>query len=200
MRVPSSVHTSRPWRIHELTHGFRLEDVWELPAGGPDDFGQLVQTFASLDPSQTSCTVRGLFAIRTKLGELFRWDRPSTGVGARVPTLRERLPADLRDGPRGPDGAALPFRTLYLTDDEWAAEAANQTVHGVVHLSRVSVPIVGFRDYLAIYVKPNGVLGNAYMAAIKPFRYLVVYPSILRQLERTWRSERRATNGQEVLA
>jgi hypothetical protein len=31
MRLPNSVHTSRPWRIHELTRDFRLEDVWELP-------------------------------------------------------------------------------------------------------------------------------------------------------------------------
>src|SRR5213596_345770 len=39
MRLPNTAHTSRPWRIHELTHDFRLEDVWALPGvGGPDDF------------------------------------------------------------------------------------------------------------------------------------------------------------------
>ena len=27
MRLPNSAHTSRPWRIHELTPDFRLEDV-----------------------------------------------------------------------------------------------------------------------------------------------------------------------------
>jgi hypothetical protein len=52
MRLPNSVHTSRPWRIHELTRDFRLEDVWELPGvGGPDDFPLLVQQIASGDPS-----------------------------------------------------------------------------------------------------------------------------------------------------
>jgi hypothetical protein len=32
-----------------------------------------------------------------------------------VASLRERLPADLRAAP-GPEFAALPFRSLYLTD------------------------------------------------------------------------------------
>jgi hypothetical protein len=47
-----------------------------------------------------------------------------------VPTLRDRLPADLRDAPYGPDFDALPFTSLYLVDDEWAAEIVNRTVHG----------------------------------------------------------------------
>jgi hypothetical protein len=37
-------------------------------------------------------------------------------------------------------------------------------------------------------VKPNGLLGAAYMAAIRPFRYLIVYPAFMRQVERTWRA------------
>ena len=65
MRLPKSAHTSRPWRIHELTCDFRLEDVWALPTqGGPDDLPRLVQRFASADPSQSaSRAVRTLFAI-----------------------------------------------------------------------------------------------------------------------------------------
>jgi hypothetical protein len=41
---------------------------------------------------------------------------------------------------------------------------------------------------MAVYVKPNGVFGTAYMAAIRPFRHLIVYPSMLREGGRTWRS------------
>src|SRR6266568_4317508 len=55
-------------------------------------------------------------------GELLGWDGPDAGPGSRVPTLRDRLPADLREAPSGPDFAALPFTSLYLTSDEWAAE------------------------------------------------------------------------------
>jgi Protein of unknown function (DUF2867) len=32
-------------------------------------------------------------------------------------------------------------------------------------------------------VKPNGLLGTAYMAAIGPFRHLIVYPPAMRELE-----------------
>ena len=41
---------------------------------------------------------------------------------------------------------------------------------------------------LAILVKPNGRLGRLYMLAIKPFRHLIVYPAMLRQIEREWRA------------
>ncbi|MDQ6852143.1 MAG: DUF2867 domain-containing protein [Actinomycetota bacterium] len=190
MRLPSSAHTSRPWRIHELTRDFRLEDVWALPAsGGPDDFPRVVQMIASRDPSQSSSrAVRALFAIRWKIGELLGWDRPDDGIGSRVPTLRDRLPADLRDVPSGPDFDALPFTSLYLLDDEWAAEIANRTMHGVMHIGWVPDDAGGFRAHMAVYVKPNGVFGNAYMAAIRPFRHLIVYPAMLREGARTWRS------------
>jgi hypothetical protein len=188
MRLPNTAHTSRPWRIHEIIRDFRLEDVWALPTpGGADDFPRLVHRMTSGEPSQgSSCAARVLWAIRWKLGELLGWDGPDTGLGARVPSLRDRLPADLRDGPRGPDFAALPFSPLYLLDDEWAAEIANRTVHGVMHLGWVPDGGGGYRGEMAVYVKPNGLLGAAYMAGIRPFRHLVVYPSLMRGIEREW--------------
>jgi hypothetical protein len=189
MRLPNTAHTSRPWRIHELTHDFRLEDVWELPTpGGPDDFPRLVQRMASFDPSRSSSgAVSTLFAIRWKLGELLGWDDPDAGLGSRVPTLRDRLPVDLRDAPR-PGFDPLPFTSLYLIDDEWAAEIANRTVHGVMHVGWVPDQTGGYRGQMAVLVKPNGLLGTAYMAAIKPFRYLVVYPPAIREIGRNWRA------------
>src|SRR4051812_43336819 len=121
MRIPDAEHTLRPWRIHAVAPDFGLEDVWELPvAGGPDDFGRLVQLVAGFDPARSSSTgARALFAIRWKLGETLGWDDPSSGVGSRVASLRERLPDDLRNAPIGPAFAALPFTPVYLTDDEW---------------------------------------------------------------------------------
>jgi hypothetical protein len=190
MRVPSSAHTSRPWRIHELAHDFRLEDVWALPGDfGPDDFRRLVQQFASFDPSQSaSFAVRALFVIRLKLGELLGWDDADAGLGSRVPTLRDRVPADLRDGPSGPESDTLPFSSLYLTEDEWAAEIANRTVHAIIHIGRIANETGGFCAQLAVYVKPNGLLGTGYMAAIRPFRYLIVYPAIMREMGRRSRA------------
>ncbi len=189
MRLPNTAHISRPWRIHELTRDFRLEDVWALPSpGGPDDFPRLVQVAASLDPSQSSSgAVRTLFAIRWKVGGLLGWDGPEDGLGSRVPTLRDRLPADLRDAPSGPDFDSLPFTPLYLLEDAWAAEIANRTMHGVMHLSWVPDETGGYRGQMAVLVKPNGLFGTAYMAAIAPFRHLIVYPPALREFGREWR-------------
>jgi Protein of unknown function (DUF2867) len=188
MRLPNTAHTSRPWRIHELTRDFRLEDVWELPGrGGPDDFPRLVQMIASLDPSQgSSRTARTLWAIRWRVGELLGWDGPEAGLGSRVPTLRDRLPTDLRDAPSGPDFDALPFNSLYLIGDEFAAEVANRTMHGVMHIGRVPDPTGGFRAQMAVLVKPNGLFGTAYMSAIRPFRHLIVYPPMMRDGAKAW--------------
>ena len=190
MRLPNTAHTSRPWRIHELTREFQLEDVWALPTpGGRDDFPRLVREATSLDPSRSSSqAVRTLFAIRWKLGELFDLDSPDAGLGSRVPMLRDRLPEDLRNGPSGPDFDALPFNSLYLLEDEFAAEIANRTVHGVIHLGWVPDGTGRYRGQMAIYVKRNGLLGTAYMAAIAPFRHLIVYPPMMREIGRAWQA------------
>jgi Protein of unknown function (DUF2867) len=190
MRLPDTAHTSRPWRIHELTRDFRLEDVWALPTpGGRDDFALLAQGIASSDPSRgSSRAARTLWAIRWKLGKLLGWDDPDAGLGSRVRTLRELLPADLQEAPSGPDFAALPFSSLYLLADEWAAEIANRTMHGVLHVGWVPDGSGGYRGQLAVLVKPNGLLGMSYMAAIRPFRHRIVYPLMLRQIERAWRA------------
>jgi hypothetical protein len=44
---------------------------------------------------------------------------------------------------------------------------------------------------MAVYVKPRGRFGRPYMAFIAPFRHWVVYPALLRQIERmtSWTSE-----------
>ncbi len=41
---------------------------------------------------------------------------------------------------------------------------------------------------MAVYVKPNGLLGTGYMAAIRPFRHLILYPPMTRQIGRDWRA------------
>jgi hypothetical protein len=134
-----------------------------------------------------------LFAIRWKVGEVLGWDEPASGIGSRTATLRDRLPADLRDGPTGPEVAeSLPFTSLYLTDYEWAAEIANRTMHGVMHIGWVPDGTGGYRGQMAVLVKRNGLFGHAYMAAILPFRHFIVYPRMLDAIGRRWRARERA--------
>jgi hypothetical protein len=146
-----------------------------------------VNAIAAGNPSRNSPrVVRALFALRWKLGELFGWDDAGDGIGSRVPTLRDRLPSDLRDHRSGPEFDALPFKPLYQLPDEWAGEIANRTMHGVMHLGWVPDAHGGYRGQMAVLVKPNGLAGNAYMTAIKPFRHALIYPQMLRQIGRQW--------------
>jgi hypothetical protein len=143
---------------------------------------------ASQDPSHSSSgAVRTLFAMRWKIGELLGWDGAESGLGSRVPTLRRRLPDELRET-AVPEFDALPFTSLYLLEDEFAAEIANRTMHGVMHIGRVADPGGGCRAQMAVLVKPNGLLGNAYMAAIRPFRHLIVYPALMREAGLEWKA------------
>jgi Protein of unknown function (DUF2867) len=187
MKLPDGEHFSRPWRIHDLTRDFRLEDVWALPVGGEaDDFPRLIEMVTSFDEARQRFSVVGLlFAIREALGQVLGWDDSAGDPGR--PSLRERLPADLRASPSTVT-PAMGFTPLYQTADEWAAELINKTVHGVIHLGWVPDDRGGYRGQMAILVKPNGVLGRAYMAAIAPFRYLIVYPRMLKGIGRKWLS------------
>jgi len=190
MKLPKAAHTSRPWRVHEIAGDFRVEDVWALPTpGSRDDFPRLVRWLATRDHSvrsSGSAAVRALWAVRLKAGQVLGWDSPAAGVGSRVATLRGRLPPDLRGAEAGPAFRVRTRAPLYLLDDEFAAEIANRTMHGVLHVGWVPDGAGGYRGQLAVLVKPNGLLGACYMAAIRPFRRLIVYPVTIREIERSW--------------
>jgi hypothetical protein len=110
--------------------------------------------------------------------------------------LRDRLSSDLA-GASDHGWRLAPFSTLYQLPDEWAAELVNRTMHGVIHIGWVQDGSGGYRGQLAVLVKPDGLLGAVYMAAIKPFRHLIVYPLALRQTEGAWRANgTRAAAGQ----
>lgn len=190
MRLPRTAHTGRPWRIHEFTADFRIEDVWSYrtPGAGPDDFPAMLAAmrahggFADQGPA-----VRTLFAVRWKLGALLGWDGPEGGLGKRVRSLRERLPRDLRETVDGSDTGGSPFAPVYELDDESVRELANKTVHTLMHLGWAPTGDGGHELRMAVLVKPNGRFGRLYMAFIAPFRHLIVYPALTRRWERAWR-------------
>jgi hypothetical protein len=57
----------------------------------------------------------------------------------------------------------------------------------VMHLGWVEQDDGSYRGQMAVLVKPRGRLGAAYMELIKPFRYALVYPALMRVVERAWR-------------
>lgn len=202
MRLPNAAHESHPWRIRHIAPDFTLEDVWALPVhGGAEDFQALLELMVSLDPATSeSLPTRVLWRVRDRLGEWFDLGRTSAPSGngrgddaGRLPvpgtsetTLADRLPDDLRNTAAYVDFGATPFEPLYRTDDEFAAELSNRTVHAVLHLAWVEKGEGRYQGQMAVYVKPRGPLGQGYMAFIKPFRYWVVYPALMAQIERRW--------------
>ena len=201
MRVPNEVHTSRPWRIREIAPDFEVEDVWELPAyGRAEDF----PAWSSWRPRRTRpprrcppacCGRRGTSSASGSASAGFpkRTTEPPATSRSRAPaetSLADRLPDDLRGTVADLDFGSVPFVPLYRTDREFAAEISNQTVHGVLHLAWVDLGQGRFQGQMAVYVKPRGRFGKAYMAFIKPFRYLIVYPALMRQIQRRWGARR----------
>ncbi len=202
IRLPNAAHESRPWRIREIAPDFTVEDVWALPVqGGAGDFQALIELMATSDPANAeSLPARLLWRLRDRLGKGLRLGRISTPLddegdegagklpipGTNETSLAGRLPDDLRGTAADLDFGSLPFAPLYRTDVEFAAEMSNRTVHGAMHLAWVDQGDGRYRGQMAVYVKPRGPFGKGYMALIKPFRYWVVYPALMRQIERTW--------------
>jgi hypothetical protein len=185
VKLPEAAHTAHPWRIHELTPDFRVEDVWSFraPGAGPGDFPAMLAALrATAGLHRQPLPVRLLFALRWRIGALLGWD-DADGTAA---SLRRRLPADLRQAPRGDDSPGLPLKAVYELGTESARELANRTGHSVMHLGWVPAAD-GHELRMAVLVKPGGRFGRLYMAAIAPFRHLIVYPALTRRWERAWR-------------
>ena len=190
MRLPDAEHTARRWRIHEITPDFEVEDVWAFrtPGGGPDDFPLMLATLRAAGVlDKNPWLVRFLFAVRWKLGALFGWDERQQGLAGRVESLCDRLPPDLRQDEAATAVPNTPFTMVYELHDECAIELANMTVHDSCHLDWVPTDDGEYELRMAALVKPNGLFGRLYIAAIKPFRYLIIYPALTRQWERAWR-------------
>jgi hypothetical protein len=195
MRVPNAVHQEHPWLISEIAVDLELLDAWALPVeGGRDDFPLFLDAIGSFDPLQDGpWPARFLFHVRLYLGRLLRLDDSTEErriPGSRETTLSSRVPAHLRatinDLPLSRTLIGAGARPLYAAEDEAALEISNGTVHGVLHLGWVEQEDGRFRGRLGIYVKPRGLLGRLYVASITPFRYLIVYPGMIRTIGRLW--------------
>lgn len=194
-RLPDSVHTDRPWLIHEIAPDFALEDVWRIamPGAGPGDFARALEVVrSSVDEGSLGPVARLLFAVRWRLGALLGWDETKGGLGDRVSPVADRVPGHLRPGADLLEDS--PFALVYQLEDEAAEEVASSTVHGILHLMWLPGD-EGHELRCAVLTQPNGVPGRAYMAAITPVRVLVVWPALVRTVERAWQAYRAPVRG-----
>lgn len=191
MRLPNVEHEAHPWVIARIAPDFNLIDAWRLPAEGDlDDFAVLLEIMAALDGAQAeSVATRVLFRARYRLGARLGWDNGARKLpvpGSTETSLSARRPDDLRGTAAGLDLSATNFTPLYRTHNEWAAELSNGTVHAVLHLAWVGQADGRYHGQMDVYVKPRGAFGATYMALIRPFRHLIVYPALIRQIGRAW--------------
>lgn len=197
LRLSPEAHRARKWRIDTIASDFELLDVWRTPmTGGPDQLADALATFEAMRPTRSagSWAARALFALREWLGRVFGWDREANRLPiprCEETSLRDRLPEHERAPLPPPSDSPLPFRPVYRDEREAFSELSNETVHALMHLSWVPDDAAGYRANMAVYVKHRGRLGRLYMGLIAPFRHLIVYPAMMRQLEAQWR-ERRA--------
>lgn len=176
-----------PLRVHKFLAGVPLHDAWmvELPRLRP---GITLHEFLQETNERIfrpSPAVRGLLSLRFLIGRLFKWDRPRMSTQVE-PTFADRLtdadrtqsltPAGVREGH---------FRSIYEFENEKLVELLNRTVHAAA-LSALFEDANCYRFYFAVYVRNVSRLTPFYMAAIAPFRRLIVYPSLLRSVRANW--------------
>src|SRR5712692_1840999 len=173
-------------RCHVLLNDVPLHDVWAIPlhGGGPGRSIQDARTLVFGDRRPPNLAVRGLFALRSALGRAFGWDdeRHNPPSVSYVSRLAEADRAQSRVAPGTREGR---FRVLYVLGEEALSELRNATVHAFVALA-LTPSIGGYTLYMAIYVKPVSRLTTLYMALIAPFRRLIVYPALGRQIQQRW--------------
>jgi len=185
-RTSSQEFGGLPLRVHDFLADIPLHDVWvvDLPLARAgitlDEF--LRATGPS--PFRPSPVVRALLNLRFFVGRLLGWDRGSDGTGTE--TFATRLTAADRAQSLAPSGTREGlFHMVYRFKNEQLVEVINRTAHAAA-LSALAETATGYRFYFAVYVRSVGRLTPAYMAAIDPFRKLIVYPSLLRSVRASW--------------
>jgi hypothetical protein len=179
-----------PLRAHQLLAGVPLHDVWAVDLPGPRTGITLDQFLRAANEQlfTPSPLVRGLVELRLFLGRIFGLDRLLTSMQT-AQTFADRLtdsdrarsltPAGVREGP---DGL---FRVIYQFENEKLVELVNRTVHAAA-LSALVETASGYRFYFAVYVRNVGWITPLYMAAIDPFRKLIIYPGLMHSVRANW--------------
>jgi hypothetical protein len=128
--------------------------------------------------------VRALFALRSWLGRLSRWDGPTPEPEAW--SYRSRLTeSDREESTIEPGTLDGPFAVLYVHRMEAASEIRNATVQAFL-VWALGPTERGYELLWAIHVLPVSGWTKPYMALINPFRRWLVYPALLRRIHEAW--------------
>lgn len=192
MRINQEEHLKQPWRVHRLLPDLRIEDVWELPVEmeANQGIGEVYHAFVKAMANTVNKGAAGaLFKLRFFLGRVFGWEIeaksqdkfPEGSIRARYAEQEGLTRLDMSYPSFGD------FVPVYDLREEMLSEIENETVLAAAHFGRVEKADGKFGVQMTIYVKPKGWFGHIYMAFIKPFRLMIVYPAMLAMIGRQWK-------------
>jgi hypothetical protein len=139
------------------------------------------ETNGRYSPSPVVCM---LLNIRFFVGRIFGWDREPNASSRE--TFATRLTSADRSSSLAPAGTREGFfRVVYRFQNEQLLELINRTAHAAA-LSALVEMENAYRFYFGVYVRDVSRFTPVYLAAIDPFRKLVVYPSLLRSVRTLW--------------
>jgi hypothetical protein len=186
MRIDPGEFRARPLRVHALLHDVPLEDAWAVPLAG-GGAGRTIQDLRAVMTAgleAAPAVVQALFRLRGRIGALLGWDHQRPGWNAE--SYANRLsPADRARSLVAPGTPDRSFRLLYRFEDEQLSELRNAMVHAFLSLSIQRTPD-GYLAYVGVFVRPVHRFTRLYMGAIAPFRRLIVYPAIMRNIQSAW--------------
>ena len=188
MRVTREEFRQLPLRAHTFLADVPPHDVWVIHLRGGEsrtlhDFHEL---FSYDNVERANPIVRGLFKLRWALRSLFDWDYETHQVSDA--SYVHRLTEDDRDQSLDEPGSAFrntPFRVIYTLENESLNEIINFTVHAF-SLMTMELAEDGYTVYWAIYTKRVNWFTPVYLTLIDPFRWVFVYPAVIKRLERAW--------------
>jgi len=192
MRRPIEDHRNPTWRVHDHATDFDLLDVWRFPIRLEADVPLATVLDFLTEVNSELRTGNGmaaqLFRLRGWLGRVFGWDGNASYPES--VSVVDRGAAETASGIESETPSYLGFEPVYSTQDEMLFELENATVHALMHLGRVELEegrsAGEWAPQMGVYVKRRGLLGRLYMAAITPFRHLIVYPTMMRAAARAW--------------
>jgi hypothetical protein len=200
IKINKQEHLKQHLRVHTLLRDFELEDVWQVPVTltSNQSLYLFLEHFAkSTDKIIDKGAAGFLFKIRLLLGKWLNLDNQNQLVSELIPgSIRHRYAHEeglsFENLPT-PGKGDLNFELVYALENEHLSEIANKTVHAALHFSRVPISEAIWGIRMAVYVKPKGLLGKAYMLLIKPFRLWIVYPALMKIVKHEWESYSRKT-------
>jgi SAM-dependent methyltransferase len=203
--IYKKTHYSHPWKVHEIAKDFELLDVWEFPILADKTRNQDFSFFLKVmqqPPKQYAhrffsiryLIARSLIFLRVYLGEMFGLDKNINSLpipGCRENSIKDRLSVEDRkrslaeSSEEGAPNKGI-WRTVYLYENEMLTELSNDTVHALMHFGWVHKSGNYFTAQLAVYAKLRGNLGKFYMKLIMPFRQLIIYPTMMEDVNNKW--------------